>query len=240
MVPPPQIALETQVTADLNHIDDPRARIIEQAYAASQSDQHRIPALVGVEEQRGRLASDDAHFDDRDGAISVRKFTRRVSKSSAWCRFLYTMTELHRPQRVVEMGTGVGISAAAIASALPGGAEMWTVDLRPESGREARKVLEALTLDVNIVTGRFDAVLEDVLNSATPVDLLFIDGHHQEEPTLTYTETAVPYLSPNALVIYDDIRWSDGMRRAWERVTSQQRWAFTADLGEVGVCAFEG
>ena len=85
--------------------------------------------------------------------------------------------------------------AAAIASALPPGGLMWTVDLRPESGEYARRLLGSLGLSVFVVTGRFDEILDQVLFEAEPLDLLFVDGHHQYQPTLDYTDQAAGYLS---------------------------------------------
>ncbi|MGI8874867.1 MAG: O-methyltransferase [Egibacteraceae bacterium] len=193
--------------------------------------------MHAVEAERARLLADWSEFDDRDGSVTVATFTRRVSKDAAWCRLLHTLTAHLAPSTVVEMGTGVGISGAAIATALPQDSLTWTVDLRPESGKKAREVFDRVGVFVFVVTGRFDEVLEEVLLEAEPIDLLFVDGHHEQQATLDYTEQAAQYLSDRAVVVYDDIHWSEGMTRAWAAIRSQDRWSFTADLGAVGVCA---
>nr|WP_244564585.1 class I SAM-dependent methyltransferase [Rhizobium sullae] len=51
-----------------------------------------------------------------------------------------------------------------------------------------------------------------------PVDLAFIDGQHQYKPTLDFFDMIHQYSSPNALFIFDDVEWSDGMRNAWKKV----------------------
>jgi predicted O-methyltransferase YrrM len=193
--------------------------------------------LAEVERERDRLLADRSEFDRLDGDMTIGEFTRRASKSKAWCRFLHLLTYRLQPLTVVEMGTGVGISGASIATALPDGSSMWTIDLRVVSGRLAREVFQRVGVDVQIVTGRFDEVFDQVLVESRPLDLLYVDGHHNEQATLAYTEQAVPYLSDRALVVYDDIRWSDGMERAWANLQSQSRWLFTADVGEMGACA---
>jgi len=221
----------------LETVQDPRLIALRDAFAAFEDEKLVEGRLDLLEAERTRLLADQSSFDDRDGPLSVAAFTRRVSKSPEWCRFLHALTQGLAPTNVVEMGTGVGISAGAIAAALRPGSSMWTVDLRPESAEQARRLLTQLGAWCFVVTGRFDEVLEQVLSEAEPVDLLFVDGHHRQRPTLRYTEQAAPYLSDHAVVVYDDIRWSEEMQLAWLEISSQERWAWSIDLGSVGVCA---
>lgn len=198
---------------------------------------HRLDA---VETYRAAFVGDSSQFDVQQGKpVTLSRIARVASSSPDECRFLHALTYHHAPFSIVEMGTAIGISAAAIATAMPEGARMWTVDLRDASAQFARDLFDKLSVPVNIVTGRFDEVLVDVLREAAPVDLLFVDGHHKYEPTLRYTDLAWPYLSDRALVVFDDIRWSDGMERAWSEISAQSRWSFVADVGAWGVCAVD-
>jgi predicted O-methyltransferase YrrM len=218
---------------------DQRERAVADAVLA-RSLTHALGAsdkLAVVEAERARLQGDHSELDILDGPITVSSFTKRASKSTEWCRFLHTLTYRLAPSSVVEMGTGVGISGASIATALPQGSRMWTVDLREASARHARRLFDEVGVDVNVVTGRFTDVLAGVLEAAAPLDLLYVDGHHDEQATLAYTDQSIPFLSDRAVVVYDDIRWSEGMTRAWNEIRSQKRWLFTADLDELGICA---
>lgn len=225
-----------RIVAETGRIAADERDLLHTALVAYDHETSLQGRLDDLEAARRRLLADQSHFDDREGGATVGRFTKKASKSPAWCRFLHTFTRGLAPSTAVEMGTGVGISAAAIASGMPPGGRVWTVDLRPESGEQARRLLHSLGLAVTVVTGRFAAVLDDVLAEAAPVELLFVDGHHEHDATLRYTEQAAPRLAPGAVVVYDDIRWSEGMQRAWETLRSQDRWAWTADLGELGVC----
>jgi hypothetical protein len=40
-------------------------------------------------------------------------------------------------------------------------------------------------------------------------------------------------------VVFDDIRWSEGMMRAWEGICADGRASMTVSLGAVGLCLFE-
>jgi hypothetical protein len=53
--------------------------------------------------------------------------------------------------------------------------------------------------------------------------MVFIDGHHQEEPTLRYHEGARRIIHPRGIIVHDDIAWSAGMVRAWAKIREQER-----------------
>jgi predicted O-methyltransferase YrrM len=86
---------------------------------------------------------------------------------------------------------------------------------------------------------RIDNTLPDVLIKRQPVDYVFIDGHHDEHATLAYFEQILPFLAETALLIFDDIKWSEGMNAAWDRISRDPRVGATVDLGPVGLCLFE-
>ena len=136
------------------------------------------------------------------------------------------------------MGTCVGVSAAYIASALKlnDHGRLITLEGSPALADIARDTLQRLDLDrVEDRTGRFSETLDPALKAMTPVDFAFIDGHHDEVATLNYLEQIKPYLADGAVVVFDDIAWSDGMRRAWRQIAT----AYTSiDLRNVGVVIF--
>jgi predicted O-methyltransferase YrrM len=161
-----------------------------------------------------------------------------VSKSPAAARLLYQLVRAFRPRSVLELGTNVGISSAYLSAALRanGGGRLTTLDASPYRLRMAREVHGRLGVDnVDYVQGLFGDVLEPALQGMEPVDLAFIDGHHQYEPTLAYTDVIWKHARPGALFIFDDIRWSDGMRKAWAALQADERFALTVDAGLMGL-----
>jgi len=63
---------------------------------------------------------------------------------------------------------------------------------------------------------------------------------HDEAPTLHYVRTLLPYLSPRALLILDDIRLYDGMRRVWQELSSMPGVSTAVDTGRFGLLVWEG
>jgi len=41
------------------------------------------------------------------------------------------------------------------------------------------------------------------------------------------------------MLVLDDISWSDGMKRAWSRISDDERVGISVDLGEMGVCLMD-
>lgn len=187
-----------------------------------------------IEAERARL-----HADERDlGGEPLGVVTRRDSTSKRRCQAMAALVAATGARSVVEMGTAVGISSAYLAAGLEvgGGGQVVTLDLDPERHVVARDLHQRLGLSdlVETRTGDFASTLATALADAAPIDLLFVDGHHQHEPTLAYYEQARPYLGPGAVVIFDDIRWSEGMRQAWAAVQRAPQTAVVADLGATG------
>ena len=78
--------------------------------------------------------------------------------------------------------------------------------------------------------------MEKVLFENKPIDYVFLDAHHDKNATIEYFETLLPYLSDNCIIVFDDIRWSRGMKKAFSLITQNPRIKFVFDLKEMGVC----
>ncbi len=168
----------------------------------------------------------------------------RASKKPTWAGLLWHLVREFQPERCVELGCCLGISACYQGHALRlNGARgrLWTLEGAPMLADVARRHIgeQGLQDRVEVVVGRFQDTLQGVLERNGPIDYAFIDGHHDEEATLRYFEQLLPHLAPRALLVFDDINWSDGMRRAWARLAADPRIQVSIDCGEVGVCAID-
>lgn len=179
-----------------------------------------------------RLMAEDGQRD----TTTVAETTKRTSKSPEWCAFLFELAVAEKARSIVEMGTSVGVSGSYLATAAKlNGGRLVTLEGLEDSAACAQRGFDELELPAEVVVGPFSDTLEPVLDRCSPIDLMFIDGHHHEEPTLEYFEAALPRLDKGALVAFDDIRWSDGMRRAWARLESHPAVAWALDLHAIGL-----
>ena len=183
-----------RVRMDIHWSGQPDARwhTVDIAVAAMDDDSSLPDRLAVIEGFRALLAADKTVMNmEGDRPVTVSRVARVASSPPKACRFLHTLAAQHYPSTVVEMGTAVGISAAYIAAGVQPDARMWTVDLRELSALYAGRLFEMVGIgNVETVTGRFQDVLENVLAAAEPVDLLFVDGHHQQRATIGYTDQA--------------------------------------------------
>lgn len=165
-----------------------------------------------------------------------------TSKPPFWCLLLFKLIRTMRAGSCLEMGTSVGISAAYQAAALKLNRHGSLVTLEGAASLAdiARNNFQQLDLDtVEVVVGSFQTTLTDVLTNLQPVDYIFVDGHHDEQATRAYFEQILPYLADQALLVFDDITWSEGMKRAWNTLAKDQRVAVAVDLGPVGLCVID-
>ena len=164
---------------------------------------------------------------------------RNFSKPPQWAALLYSLVRELKPLRGVELGTCLGISTSYQATALArnGKGRLTSLEGAPAFAAIAVKNLESLGLSphANVVVGEFAKTLPSVL-AGGPVDYAFIDGHHDETATLGYFEDFLPHLATPAVLVFDDINWSAGMQRAWERISNDERVDVSLDLGPIGMC----
>lgn len=231
-------------------------RGLQQALAAH-STRTEAPILERIEDRRGALlhstevipvidygagsaGSQRSAEEMRYGVESTAQVSRvaGASKPPFWALMLFTLIRQLRPQSSLELGTCVGISASYQAAALKlnGTGRLTSLEGSPEIARIARETLGALELtNATIVTGPFHQTLSAALEAAQPIDFLFNDGHHDRDALLAYFAQALPYLSEEAVVVFDDISWSPGMRNAWREIEEHSSVAATVDLGVMGI-----
>lgn len=175
-----------------------------------------------------------------DGVLSSAKIADVCGASSPefWAKFLYRLVREIEPNSCIELGTCLGISASYQASALrlTGRGHLTTLEGSPEVAMVAKQTLDLLNLkNAEVITGPFHTTLNEALEASRPVDYFFNDGHHDRNAVLQYFETSFPYLNNEAIVVFDDISWSPGMRSAWVTIENDPRVAASIDLHKIGI-----
>lgn len=171
--------------------------------------------------------------------LPLGEIVARVGKRRGWSRFLGALVRDSGARTVLELGASVGLSAAWLAAGTADSpdAHVHTIEGVPDIAQIARETLASLGWSdrCTVHVGRFKDVLPDVLEQAAPIDIAFVDGDHAGQPTLDYLEQMLPHLSPGAIVVFDDIRWSPGMKQAWSTISERPDTGFRADLARLGL-----
>jgi predicted O-methyltransferase YrrM len=195
----------------------------------------------------GAGSSHDDRTDEQmsDGVIIEKTMTDvcRASKPSFWATILFEIVHEYTPTSGLEMGTCLGISAAYQGSAmeLNGFGSLVTLEGASSLATAATENLTQIGLGerVIVVPGRFSDTLPSTIATHAPLDYAFIDGHHDEHATIAYFEQLLPHLAEKAILVFDDISWTEGMRRAWQSITKHEAVRLAVDLGALGVCVLD-
>ncbi len=114
-------------------------------------------------------------------------------------RLLHALAAQRGRVRVGEIGTGAGVGAAWLVSALPPHVPFVTVELDAELATAAAGLF-ADDENVTVLSGDW----HELLPGEAPFDLLFYDGGGKQRPDLD-GEQVVGLLAPGGTVVLDDL-----------------------------------
>jgi len=154
---------------------------------------------------------------------------------------LFKLVREFCPSFCLELGTALGISAAYQTAALElnQNGKIITLEGADSVASLAKGNFKELGFErIDVVVGRFQDRLKEVLRNNTDIDFVFIDGHHEENATIAYFKEILPCLSDNAILIFDNINWSCGMERAWNTIRKDKNLKVALEFLNVGICSF--
>lgn len=139
-------------------------------------------------------------------------FTRSCSDETG--RVLHVLAAERGRSRVAELGTGTGVGAAWMVSALEPGATFVTVEVDAEQADAAAQLFRE-DANVRVLSGDW----HELLPPEAPFDLVFLDAG-KTRPDLD-GEQVIGLLAPRGLVVMDDLRegWPavEAIRAFWLR-----------------------
>jgi len=162
--------------------------------------------------------------------VRLRRLVMTSLTSPRHARRLYRLARFIKAERILEIGTSLGLTTAYLARANPG-ARIITLEGCPELSRKAREHFKWLGLEnIEVMEGRFEDTLPKALDRLGSVDLVFIDGNHRKEAMLYYYEKCLAHSGNDTVMVFDDIRASAGMEQAWELVWQKQEVRISLDF----------
>lgn len=166
------------------------------------------------------------------------KKLKQIVKSSAvspkYGRMLHFLAYYYQPEFIVELGTSAGISAAYMAAANPA-TKVFTIEGDQIISQIAGNTFQKLKLqNIEQITDTFENALDKVIKKVSGKLLIFIDGNHQYHSVLDYFMKFSIYCD-ECLIIFDDIRWSDEMLKAWKVIRFDPGVKISIDLFFMGI-----
>ena len=166
-----------------------------------------------------------------------------ISVSAPQGKLLHLLVLLTGARRVLEVGTLAGYSARWLASALPAGGRLVTLEMNPHHAEVARANLAGLPVDVLV-----GPAAETLAGLDGPFDLVFVDA--DKPGNVTYLREALRLSRPGTVIVLDNVvRQGDvldpaddnarGTRAALEWVAAEPRLSATA-IQMVGTKGWDG
>jgi predicted O-methyltransferase YrrM len=155
--------------------------------------------------------------------------------SQAQSLFLYNLACQTKSMKILELGSSFGINAVYLSRA-NAGSKLITLEGDPFIANWAVKIFTQLKMEnITLIKGDFKDTLSGTIERSAPFDMIFIDGNHTFEATVSYFNRLIPHLAENGVMVFDDIRWNKQMFRAWKEIATDPQAGTAIDLFKTGI-----
>lgn len=172
---------------------------------------------------------------NRSKTRKIKDIVQNSAKNQKFGELLYRFSEYYKPRNIVELGTSLGVSTCYLSLGNPN-ARIFTFEGCPKTSAIANDNFKKMNIkNISLTVGRFEDKLVSKLEEIKKIDMVFLDGNHQEKATLEYFEKCLKYSHNDTIFIFDDIHWSKGMENAWKAIQNHKKVSLTIDLFFVGI-----
>lgn len=201
-----------------------------------------------IEEVRKHLLQDTSqinHLDlgagsriKRKGNLRVKDLAKTSIKPYKFAKLIAQIPQYINAHCIIELGTSLGVTTLYLSKLNPK-AQIYTIEGSIEVAEIAQKQFDQLDAkNIQLIHGDFDVQFPALLSRVKKPDVIYIDGNHTYEATMHYFELCSKYSNNNTLIIFDDINWSEGMRKAWNNIKNYSRTTLCLDFFHLGVVSF--
>lgn len=167
----------------------------------------------------------------------VAKIAKVAGISKKQALLLIRVIEYFNPKTILELGTSVGLSTAALKIGNPK-ASIITIEGCSNTAKKAEELFSEFKLsNIQLINNKFEKVLPELTNN-TSFDLIYFDGNHQKEATLNYFKQCLVTAHSNSIFIFDDINWSKEMQESWEEIKKNPKVTITINTYFWGIVFF--
>lgn len=208
-----------------------------------------VGGLEGIESlrekllaRRERLQVSDLGAGPHAGKHSSRSIRRLVKGTAVSPRKGKLLGRIARHLgflRIVELGTGTGISSLYLGIACPHSTVLTCEGCPAIAGLARDNIRSAGASNIQVSNMDFRDWLPGVLEKSGGELLVFIDGDHRGERMLGYCSMILESGIRRTVLVLDDIHWSPDMYRAWKLLTEREEISLSLELYNTGI-AFSG
>ncbi len=161
----------------------------------------------------------------------ISSIYKMSSSKGKYGKLLFQLVKHYKFQNMLEFGTSLGIGTLHLHLGNPS-AEIQTIEACKETYLVAKENLKQFQ-NIQLINETFDVFLSQ--SSNIKYDFVFVDGHHDGEALLKYMESLKVVSHTDTIFLLDDIRWSDSMFAAWNKIVAENNYHLTIDLFRMGL-----
>ena len=210
------------------------------------NDKKKYPEYQILKSFRKTLAMDNSLIKMKDFGEGSRVFkgnSRKVSEIAKVAgmtkkrqKLLFRLGSYFESESILEFGTSLGQGSISLALSNQY-ASVNTVEGCPNTLQKAEEYFKEFNIK-NIQTHQ-QTFLEFLSKETTEkYDLIFVDGDHNGERTLSYFHSLLEHVHNNSLIIFDDIYWSESMTEAWQKIIENEKVTVSIDTFQWGLVFF--
>lgn len=195
----------------------------------------------GLLQQKGSIAVTDLGAGSKvfkSNTRPIAAIAKTAGSTQKRTQMLYRLTQYFQPETILELGTSLGLSTAAMSLGNPK-ARLITLEGCANTQAVARAQWDQHDLaSIAFIPDEFSNYLRQLDAQKTSFDMIYFDGNHSKEATLTYFEQLLPTAQEHSVWIFDDIHWSAEMEAAWTAIQNHPRVRVTIDTFQWGLVFF--
>ncbi len=170
------------------------------------------------------------------GPKSVR--SKIISLPPSYGKVLYLLASMSKAHLLVEAGSGFGVSSMYLAAAARScGGILFSFEIA-QYADIARDSVSLICPKSRVINADFN-YFNSHLSADSNVDFAFIDAKHDADSILRGHKNLKGWLSSKAMIVVDDISYSESSKYAWRKLVRDEEFGFAASVnGRLGVLAY--
>ena len=237
--------LETAYTKEIKNINHPVLSAVLDTILQIKNEEFSLEDLAAFESLQSyrNFLKNNTEFIDYSLFNAPKRQISEIYQSASspeiWSRFHYMLAKKLNAKNYLEIGTNLGVSGSYILSALSKQANFRFVTMEGIDGLSdmAEEQFTSITDPQNfkIFRGLYDQSFPELMKMDLNFDVLFIDGNHHYDPTLSYFQQLKSKIGDVAVFVFDDIYWNPEMIKVWKKIKEDPITTFALDLFKMGI-----
>ena len=161
----------------------------------------------------------------------ISSIYKTSSSSGKYGKLLFQLSRHYNFNNILELGTSLGIGTYHLHLGNKR-SNITSIEACKETWDCAENNLGKFK-NIQLIHSTFDHFLQK--NSDKKFDFIFVDGHHDGEALLNYMQLLKSHSHNDTIFLLDDIRWSNSMFEAWNKIKNDNEYHLTIDLFRMGL-----